>query len=51
LKLIGFAIWQRRGAGRNVTFPHVSTASTVNSGPSRCFVRSCTPARRTRSAS
>jgi hypothetical protein len=21
LKLIGFAIWERRGAGRNVTFP------------------------------
>ena len=41
LKLIGFAIWERRGGnGRNVTFPGpVSTASTANAAASRCFAR------------
>ncbi len=48
LKLIGFAIWERRG-GRAATsrFPPRSTPSTASGAASRCCVRSPTPRRRT----
>jgi hypothetical protein len=46
LKLIGFAVWERRNGGRTVTFPHGSTRSTANVGASRCCDRSLTPPRR-----
>ena len=38
LKLIGFAVWERRAGGRNVTFPPGSTPSTESAGASRCCV-------------
>jgi hypothetical protein len=39
-KLIGFAVWERRtGDGRNVTFPHASTASMASAAASRSYGR------------
>ena len=38
LKLIGFAVWERRAGGRNVTFPARHTPSTESAGASRCCV-------------
>ena len=35
LKLIGFGIWERRGGGRNVTFP--ARSFSVNGGERRSF--------------
>ena len=41
LKLIGFAIWERRaGAGRHVTFPARQYASMASGDRSRCCARS-----------
>lgn len=34
LKLIGFGVWERRGGGRNVTFP--ARSYSIN-GERRCF--------------
>ena len=43
LKLIGFAVWERRrGGGRNVTFRRASSRSTVSAAASRCCARSLT---------
>ena len=43
LKLIGFAIWERRsGNGRNVTFPARQYAVVVSAAASRCCVPSLT---------
>ena len=38
LKLIGFAIWERRAGGRNVTFPARQYSVTESAGASRCCV-------------
>ena len=38
LKLIGFAVWERRAGGRNVTFPARQSPSTESAGASRCCV-------------
>lgn len=46
LKLIGFAIWERRGGGRNVTFPPGNTRSTANATATHCYGPSSTPAHR-----
>ena len=45
MKLIGFAIWERRsGGGRNVTFPaRASTSSMVTVAAFRCCGQSLTP--------
>ena len=53
LKLIGFAIWERRGAAAAATsrFRRASTASTASAAASRCSGRSSTRRRRTASAS
>ena len=51
LKLIGFAVWERRtGNGRNVTFPARCTPSTASAAASRSCARSSTRPRRTGSA-
>ena len=52
LKLIGFAIWERRGGGGGATSRsrRVSTASTASGAASRCCGRSSTRRRRTRFA-
>ena len=49
LKLIGFAIWERRGGGSAGTSrsPRGSTASTASGAASRCCVRLSTSRRRT----
>ena len=42
LKLVGFAIWERRdGNGRSVTFPGARSSSTATNATSRC----CAPCR------
>ena len=47
LKLIGFAVWERRsGGGRNVTFPARQSRSTVSAAALRCCARSLTPRHR-----
>ena len=48
LKLIGFAVWERRN-GRAATSRsrRASTRSTASAGASRCCVRSSTATRRT----
>ena len=49
LKLVGFAVWERRnGNGRNVTFPARSTRSTASGEALRCCAR--LPIRRRRIA-
>lgn len=43
LKLMGFAIWERRtGARRNVTFPARQYSMAVSDGASRCCAPSST---------
>jgi hypothetical protein len=44
LKLVGFAVWERRAGGG---FPRASIRSTANDEPSCCYVRSRTTRRRT----
>ena len=51
LKLIGFAVWERRTcAGRNVTFPARQYSVKARDARSRCFDRFWTPPRKTASA-
>jgi hypothetical protein len=38
LKLIGFAIWERRAGGRNVTFPARQYSVKESAGVSRCCI-------------
>ena len=38
LKLIGFAVWERRAGGRNVTFPARQYSVNGGAGASRCCV-------------
>jgi hypothetical protein len=47
LKLIGFAVWERRNGGRNVTFPARQYSVNGELGASPCCVRPSTPPLRT----